>query len=554
MSYLCKALLIFMLVGGCGGSANDDAREGIAENDLWEYGTEEDLQETHQPDIATATNGGECNEGVATIACGSAAFFCLRDCGLAAGAAAAGADPIAAALLCIATCAPLGGLCIAAVQACWDQWTNPQSENTDPDTATECQESYTPLSAATDVWANTGSNMTGARSVTITVSDTAFYASGATQDANGASPSQRGGGLVDCPARTCEAGCGSFPFRAVMGKFGLTGYPFVVGSYFEGAPTSSGNLYLILNDCAFDDNSGEFDVHVTICSGDAVEDDPPCEPRWNCSAWSDCLCIGGTISAHSRTCTDLSGCEGTPAVGATATTQTEGCNPCGNGACDCEEMCTSCPQDCGACPPPASCTCPDSDGDGHYGVYCSDARCTPRDDCEPLDGAIHPGAYESCDGVNNDCDSTVDEGCSRGPVCGNGTCEGGEGCSSCAVDCGSCPPVGPVCGNGACETGEDCTWCGDCPCPPTDPGSSGEICGNEVDDNGNGDLWDGCECNPTTAGATTHCVGGRYYEACDRGNWRRDHDCLEYWQCPGEGYCIFQDDYAQCACSIYRNP
>jgi hypothetical protein len=45
---------------------------------------------------------------------------------------------------------------------------------------------------------------------------------------------------------------------------------------------------------------------------------------------------------------------------------------------------------------------------------------------------------------------------SSGPVCGNGSCESGESCSSCSSDCGSC---GPVCGNGSCESGEDCNSC-----------------------------------------------------------------------------------------------
>ncbi len=49
--------------------------------------------------------------------------------------------------------------------------------------------------------------------------------------------------------------------------------------------------------------------------------------------------------------------------------------------------------------------------------------------------------------------------------CGNGVCGGDESCSSCAVDCGICPPQ---CGNGTCEAGEDCGSCSaDCDvCPP----------------------------------------------------------------------------------------
>jgi lysophospholipase L1-like esterase len=50
-------------------------------------------------------------------------------------------------------------------------------------------------------------------------------------------------------------------------------------------------------------------------------------------------------------------------------------------------------------------------------------------------------------------------------VCGDGTCEGGEDCGSCAADCGTCPPV---CGDGTCDPGEDCASCAaDCTCSST---------------------------------------------------------------------------------------
>ncbi len=49
-------------------------------------------------------------------------------------------------------------------------------------------------------------------------------------------------------------------------------------------------------------------------------------------------------------------------------------------------------------------------------------------------------------------------------MCGDGTCDASEDCTSCAADCGACAPV---CGDGSCEGSEDCTSCvSDCgACP-----------------------------------------------------------------------------------------
>ena len=45
--------------------------------------------------------------------------------------------------------------------------------------------------------------------------------------------------------------------------------------------------------------------------------------------------------------------------------------------------------------------CPDADGDGHFSCV---------DDCDDTQAAVHPGATEICDGLDNDCNGVADDG------------------------------------------------------------------------------------------------------------------------------------------------
>src|SRR4051794_28833897 len=77
---------------------------------------------------------------------------------------------------------------------------------------------------------------------------------------------------------------------------------------------------------------------------------------------------------------------------------------------------------CDACPtnPDSTCapaTCLDRDGDG-YGMQGASTCAAGKPnvlDCNDADPTVHAGAIEVCDGIDNNCDGRVDEGCLQGP-------------------------------------------------------------------------------------------------------------------------------------------
>ena len=117
---------------------------------------------------------------------------------------------------------------------------------------------------------------------------------------------------------------------------------------------SGGNLYWF-DSCS---NQGSLAQTCTCgCTGTACT----CCPSWSCTGWSACGC-GNT---QTQTCTDANACGTTTGKPA----ESQSCNHCGNGTCDCGETNATCPQD--GCPSGTVCggtTCPVVSG---YTVSCN---------------------------------------------------------------------------------------------------------------------------------------------------------------------------------------
>ncbi|MCK6508655.1 matrixin family metalloprotease [Myxococcota bacterium] len=167
--------------------------------------------------------------------------------------------------------------------------------------------------------------------------------------------------------------------------------------------------------------------------------------------------------------------------------------------------------------------------------------------CAQRGGGTCPTGY-ACDG--NFCIP------SGGAVCGNGSCDGNEDCSSCPKDC-PCPSgqqcqggicITPsTCGNGACDASENCATCAqDCACPPTQICNAGKCeenkpqCGNGICDNN--ETCDACKadclcpeglaCNNGLCKPLANCGDGRCAEgeACD--------SCPQDCRCPQGQVCL----------------
>jgi len=98
-----------------------------------------------------------------------------------------------------------------------------------------------------------------------------------------------------------------------------------------------------------------------------------------------------------------------------------------------------------------TCPCVDLDGDG---FSATGGTCGPID-CDDADPAVFPGATELCNGVDDDCDGTVD----------NGFDADGDGFTTCGGDCNDADPaINPaapeITGNGVDENCNGSLLCG----------------------------------------------------------------------------------------------
>jgi len=124
----------------------------------------------------------------------------------------------------------------------------------------------------------------------------------------------------------------------------------------------------------------------------------------------------------------------------------------------------------------------DADGDG-YGNPAGPTTTIPQSgyvgntsDCDDTNGAVNPGATEICNGIDDNCDGTVDEGCATYYRDADGDTYGNPADSTTATS----QPAGYVANGGDCNDSN----------ASINPGAT-ETC-NGVDDNCDGTLDEGC--------------------------------------------------------------
>jgi hypothetical protein len=244
-----------------------------------------------------------------------------------------------------------------------------------------------------------------------------------------------------------------------------------------------------------------------------------------CSVGEVCLAAVGCIDEPPSTCATDAECASDNACAAVWRCEPEfGCAFVSALDCDDADACTidSCDGATGCVHEP-----PDVDGDGFVDAACD------GEDCGDSDDTVSPSAPELCgDGIDQDCDRNVDEGCCEAGLPCTTSCST-TGMTSCMPDGspGPCVPPAELC-NGidddcdgmrdeaCCVAGSPCTTtCGSTgttACAPDGTASCvppAEIC-NDRDDDCDMSIDDGFACRVGTSTACTTACGSTGTRAC----------------------------------------
>ena len=268
--------------------------------------------------------------------------------------------------------------------------------------------------------------------------------------------------------------------------------------------------------CAAHDGPGCDDADLMACV--CATDDYCCDFEW------DGLCVEAAIDGCGLVC---AGPE------------------CGDGACEEGEGCVTCPDDCGACPTEGPCC------EAHETPGCEDPAIVACG-CALDPWCCELAWDELCiEGAVADCGLVC-----GGPECGDGACDEGESCESCAEDCGACPE----CGDGLCADGEGCLGCpvdcgpcefeGDCCLDNGSPGcldAGVSACTCALDSTCCEVSWDSVCAGIAIASCELDCAGPECGDGtCDEGEacFTCEADC---GPCELEGDCCVPNGSPGCA-------
>ena len=156
----------------------------------------------------------------------------------------------------------------------------------------------------------------------------------------------------------------------------------------------------------------------------------------------------------------------------------------------------------------------DADNDGYGNATVALQSCDPiatfvtnKLDCNDGKTAIHPGALEVCDGVDNDCSGQADDGtCVDSNACTLDACIPGSGCTHTVT-------------SGACNDGNACTF--------------GDTCASGTCVGTTGGCDDGNACTSDSCGAGSVCGHVNNTLACNDGNACTSGDTCGGGACAG---------------------